>query len=222
MAQDQRKRMQTRAKKAARTAAKAAKRKKTANLLVPDFANRFGVSRTSIRKAPLYRVLVSRSICSDGIGDVLVSRKLDDGSIVMGLILLDTYCLGVKNAFLRIVSQWDLDDVIQKLDTTQTLEEVGPAYACKLVEDAVAYARTLGFEPHPDFKDAVLVLEGIDPTACDTVFTFGKDGKPLYVNGPNHSMQQSNRIIAHLTALLGKDGFHYLIGSEIPEDFTEV
>lgn len=50
-----------------------------------------------------------------------------------------------------------------------------------LVLGAVEYARSLGFMPHRDFRRTRRALGSWDgPSAI----TFGKDGKPLYVNGP--------------------------------------
>ncbi|MEI7898879.1 MAG: hypothetical protein WCK89_01405, partial [bacterium] len=167
------------------------------------------------------RVLLRRSILSIGMGQVLVSRRLENGLLAVAGVLLDPYCLGVKNAYLRMTSQLGFDDLFHQTEVTQSLEEVAPEYARKLVDGAVAYARSLGFEPHADFKDAAVVLEGIDPASCAAEFTFGHDGKPLYVNGPNQSAKQSRQIIAHLSARLGPDGFHYLIGGEVLGDLAE-
>ena len=212
MAKDKKRILQTRAKKIARTAAKAAKRKKAASRFVSDFAARFGVTRATLSAAPLYRVLVGQTIFETGIGDVVVSRKLADGMIAASIVLLDPYCLGVKNAFLRVMTPAEFDTLLNDIEKTQTLNDVAPEYARKLVDGAITYARELGFEPHPDFKDASVSFEGIDSAACDTVFTYGKDGKPFYINGPNQSLQRAKGIIAHLTARLGPDGFHFLIG----------
>jgi hypothetical protein len=75
------------------------------------------------------------------------------------------------------------------------LRKVEPAYAKKLILDAIAYARNNGFEPHKDYRLASKVLRDIDETTCKTEFTFGKDGKPFYITGPNDSEARSKQVI---------------------------
>jgi hypothetical protein len=90
--------------------------------------------------------------------------------------------------------------------------QIEPAYARKLVEDAVVYARDLGFEPHEDYRVARKVLQDIDATVCKEQFTFGKDGKPFFMSGPNDSQQRSRQIMETLERRCGPDGYHYMIG----------
>lgn len=63
--------------------------------------------------------------------------------------------------------------------------------ARQLVLGGVDYARALGFEPHPDYADAVGHLDG-PLTRCD--IEFGRDGMPFFVEGPydnGHQIMQS-------------------------------
>ena len=76
----------------------------------------------------------------------------------------------------------------------------------------VHYAQSLGFAPHRDFRPARLLLAGIDPSLCPDELEFGKDGKPLYIQGPNESLDQVRLITSSISA---RDG-HYLIGSDGP------
>jgi len=214
MAKDKRKMMQNRVKKMARAAARKSRRLQAAAASADRHKIKYGVSQAEIRAAPFGRVLVSRTIAEAGLGYVVVTRKLETGGLAAGVILLDAYCLGVKDAFFRVVSATELLDLMRR--SGQTFEDASPSYACKLVRDAIAYARALGFEPHADYADTVPVFAGADPDACDTVFTFGKDGKPFYCSSPGQSMESARAVIAHLTARLGKDGFHYLIGEKLP------
>jgi len=47
---------------------------------------------------------------------------------------------------------------------------------------AADYARSLGFEPHPDFAKGAALLGDWEEGSSDV--TFGQDGKPFYINGP--------------------------------------
>jgi hypothetical protein len=51
-----------------------------------------------------------------------------------------------------------------------------------LVFGAVAYARELGFEPHPDFAAAAALLE---PWTGPSAISFGLDGRPYFMPGPH-------------------------------------
>lgn len=176
-----------------------------------------GMSKQTIQTAPVRDTFISTSIFNQGMGPVVISRNLPDGSIAMGVFLVDVFCLGVKNAFFTMCSELKYQDAIGRIGSHQGLESVEPSYARKLVEDAVEYARGLGFEPQRDYRDAEVVLGDIEAEACREEFTFGKDGKPLYVSGPDDSEQVIHHILSTLRSRCGDDGFHYIIGmGDIP------
>jgi hypothetical protein len=132
--------------------------------------------------------------------------------VAAGIFMIDAFCLGVKDAFAFLRPREVFhEELLPGLGGGTTLRRVEPAYAKKLIVDAIAYARGNGFEPHPDYKLASKVLRDIDETACATEFTFGKDGKPFYIAGPNDTPARSKQIIDTLHRRLGPDGYHYLI-----------
>ncbi|MGH9939370.1 MAG: hypothetical protein ACREAM_24280, partial [Blastocatellia bacterium] len=145
-----------------------------------------------------------------GIGQVIVSR-LSGGQVAAGIFLIDAFCLGVKDAFAFFKPLRDFEDqIIASMRRIVGLREVEPAYAKKLVLDAIAYARNNGFEPHKDYHLASKVLRDIDETACKTEFTFGKDGMPFFIAGPNDSEARSKQVIDTLHRRLGPGGYHYM------------
>src|SRR5205823_995245 len=96
------------------------------------------------------------------------------------------------------------------------------ACARKLVEDAVAYAAKLSFAPHPDYKAACRVLGGLDAGGCETVFTFGQDGKPFYIQGPHDSPAFAQRVMNSLASRCGEGNYHYILPvGPPPEDESE-
>jgi len=145
---------------------------------------------------------------ASGIACVLVAAPDRRDKVSVCGYLVDTWCLGVKNvigpermgppdleAFKHhYFALWESDGIPVPLELAQ-----------HLVLGAVDYARSLGFEPHPDFRRARPVLGSWDgPTAI----TFGKDGKPIYVNGPHDNPE---RVLATLERTVGRDGFHYSV-----------
>ena len=171
--------------------------------------------------SPIHECLVPKEIFDKGIGNVVISRRMPDGSVSASVFLVDTFCLGVKNCFFTNVSRSRYEERIIYLEQNENLEKVAPEYAVKLVENAVAYATDLGFNPHEDYSKVKKIFGNIDPSLCSTEFDFGEDGKPFYVSGPNQTEADSKRIIHTLSERLGPDGFHYLVNVNPGEDLDE-
>jgi hypothetical protein len=215
MAKDKRRMAQNRARKKAREAARK-KRRHQQSGGGGRFAH-MGCTRGELERSPVHAAYVGDSVSTQGIGHAIIARKLPDGRIAAGVFLVDIYCLGVKNAFLMVQSPFEFEDTIETRFEENDLKSVKPAYARKLIDDSIAYARDLGFKPHPDFRDASVVLGDIDPGECSETFTFGHKGKPFYISGPNHSEATARRIVAHLRNRCGPDGFHYMVGIGDPD-----
>ncbi|MBS3919294.1 MAG: hypothetical protein KG012_10425 [Deltaproteobacteria bacterium] len=211
MAIDQKKRQ----KKLAR---KAAKRKR---VLAEKRKGGFPVTKTqalwAASASPIHECLVPRGIFDMGIGDVIISRRMPDGSIAASVFLVDTYCLGVKDCFFTVVSKNKYEERVKHLEQNENLERVEPEYAVKLIENAVSYAKALSFKPHEDYSKVKKIFGSIDPSACPSEFVYGQDGKPFYVSGPNQTEADSKRIINTLNERLGPNGFHYLVKMDVEE-----
>ena len=153
---------------------------------------------------PIVNALVPESLWSNGIGQLLLTRRLPNGRLAIANFLVDVFCLGVKNAYWNIVSEWEFDKLKRKLEGMGPLHSATPEQFAKLVYDSVEYALSFGLAPHPDYKHAKLLLAGIDASRCTDVFTFGQDGKPLFINGP-HDSPEKIKIIMHKIKLAGGD-----------------
>ncbi|MCY7342574.1 MAG: helix-turn-helix domain-containing protein [Pseudonocardia sp.] len=139
---------------------------------------------------------------------VVARRHLPRRSSVVGF-LVDTYCLGVKNAVEpRIMND---REVPAFLDTFFSAFADPPLAAPldlgrHLVLGAVDYARGLGFEPHPDFAAA---RGHLGEWSEASAITFGRDGMPFYMSGPHDN---PNAVIRTLTRTVGDGNFHFLTG----------
>jgi hypothetical protein len=169
--------------------------------------------------------LRSAKLFDSGCGYLVVSRFKADGRVEAGFFLLDVFCLGVKDAgFHRFDSVADYQEsLLDRLFRDEDPVRMTPAAARKLAEDAVSYARGLGFSPGVDYKKASRVFGGITTTDCNEEFVFGKDGKPLYIQGPSDSPTRVERVLRTLEARCGEGGYHYIVAADdfVPLDSEE-
>lgn len=217
---------QNRAAKRARAASRKQKRKRNQNYAQGSRYADLGYSRGEIVRAPVHEVCRSKNLFEMGWGEVLFSRRMPDGQLAVGIFMLDIYCLGIKDALLTVMSE---SDYITKKDEWAEdgflLESVSPEYAKKLIESSVAYAAQFSLSPHQDYREASVVLDGVDASACTDEFTFGKDGKPFFVASLEQSRPHVLEIVQRLTNVCGPEGFHYLLPVEpkdVPDDLEVV
>jgi hypothetical protein len=159
--------------------------------------------------------LRSAKLFDSGCGYLVVSRFKADGRVEAGFFLLDVFCLGVKDAgFYRFNSVADYQEsLLDRVFRDEDPVRMTPAAARKLAEGAVSYARGLGFSPGVDYKKASRVFGGITTTDCNEEFVFGKDGKPLYIQGPSDPPARVERILRALELRCGEGGYHYIVAA---------
>jgi hypothetical protein len=143
-----------------------------------------------------------------GLVIVVVARERGS-SVGVCEFLVDTWCLGVKNALgPKQVDRRKLPSFCAEAFRGYPGEpvEVPLVLAQRIVFGAVGYARGLGFEPHADFAKAAGHLGDWDGV-CD--LEFGQDGMPMYIEGPH---DDTWRIMQTLRRNVGEGNFHYLVG----------
>ena len=149
-----------------------------------------------------------------GIGWVIVARFRSSGQrIETGVFLLDVACLGVKRAVYD--DYWTPETyrihIVDHYFGQFPMESVAPECARKLVEQAAQYAANLGFSSHPNYKVACRVFGGVRAEDCPREFTFGREGKPFYVSGPNDTEEKSRRIVEQLARRCGDGNFDFIV-----------
>ena len=117
---------------------------------------------------------------------VVARRQGSHGPVAMALFLMDLQCLGGKNAFASL-----LDSSQYRSTCAHAMQAQGPVaisldLAAKIVHEGIAYARSLGFAPHPDVARTLPMLYGAHPEECaEPVPLGGPDGRPLFIEGPD-------------------------------------
>lgn len=152
---------------------------------------------------------------TEGLLTVLVARRRPHRrKITTCVYLVDAYCLGVKNA----MGPDEVDDRGLRSLTGYVFSgySTPPVSApIELVRDlvlgAAEYAHELGFAPHLDFEQA---RPHLGPWTGPSAVTFGCDGQPYYINGPD---DDPDRILRTLGRTVGDGGFRHLIAQDLGE-----
>ena len=158
---------------------------------------------------------VSEGLFDIGMGYVVLGRTISPTQVAMAAFLLDVYCLGVKNAFFFEIDQGKFREMVEGMtESAGPFVDTDPQCARKLVEGAVDYAERLGFAPHEDYPPAQALFGDIDADSCPTEYEFGKDGKPLYIAGPNDTSARIRKIMRTLTDKVGEENFDYVLPAD--------
>jgi hypothetical protein len=165
------------------------------------------------RRWPVVQAVAAPELWSNGLGHLAIARRESEVTLVFAVFLVDAYCLGVKNAFWQVGTTHDFKELVERMERTQAVRTIEPACLVKIVRGAVEYAQSFGFPPHPDYRHAAMLLDGIDPGACPQQFTFGRDGKPFYVQGPHESPARAEAIMQRIA----EAGGHYLVGGPVAD-----
>lgn len=209
MSTDERKRQQQLAKKKQKR-----EEKKTAERVADEHEalaiQALTQSMTALGRLPIHECLVPQGLFATGLGTVIITRKITEEEVVVGGFLLDVFCLGVKTCFLRTLQMYEYESTIANIHQQENFAHAEPALARTLVEQCIEYAKNLGFKPHADYDDTVKYIFGdIDPKECPEVFTFGLQGKPTFIPGPNDAPKRCERIVKTLEEKCGPDGYRY-------------
>lgn len=142
-----------------------------------------------------------------GMHNIVAVRQFRSGSVAC-LFLADSYCLGVKVAYL--VKSFDMESFRERKAPVDW-ETISPAKALKFISASIEYARGNGFEPHRDALTCSLIFQGVDANECVEEFVFGFEGKPMYTNGP-HDSRERQVMILNTLAKLGEGNYHFMLG----------
>jgi hypothetical protein len=142
---------------------------------------------------------------------VLVARQGRASRVTVTGLLVDVYCLGVKNVIEpHMMGAGSLQ--AYRSSYYSAFEEpslaIGIEQAQAIVYGAVAYTRRLGFEPAPGFAEAAEVLG--EPEGELPAIGFGREGLPFYFQGPH---DDARKVLATLERTRGAGNYHYILAS---------
>jgi hypothetical protein len=177
-------------KKKQRLAARSAEQRSSSS---PSSLNGIMRLASSAPFGPAFMSASWRSVAFELVS-VVVTRTLPDGTMVVGVALVDRTCLGVKNAFARhLQSRLELDDLLNAVGASHQkgLDEVETLEAQSVVFHAIDYASSLGFSPQRDFPE--LVFGPRPETLIET--PLARPTEPVFIPGPSDDVPRILRTI---------------------------
>lgn len=175
--------------------------------------------RRVMRSLPVEKCYVNSDWAEQGMAHVVIVRRRPDGKFAMVVYLVDTYCLGVKDAFWRTsLEKVELDAMIKNFEDRIAVEECDYATAHNLILGAIEFAEEGGIKP---CKEWLVGQYGLNEDTDDIPlikFDYGIDGKH-FLN--TYTRSEGAKYIPILEANLG-DNFDWRFEEEkVDEDYPE-
>ncbi len=140
---------------------------------------------------------------NQGLCTFILLRRANDGNFWLGSFMVDFFCLGVKNCFLRRVNLLEMRAFVEcRAFVPYSAEQMKTA-----VMTGVEYAKSIGFEPYKDYKSAFKIFNNIEESSVPCEFELGKDGKPFFFAGPFDSPKKCARIKDVLDQTCGEGNY---------------
>ena len=167
-----------------------------------------------LRRAREYPILECR-ISSDwqkeqpGLVQILVARKQPDGDICFGFYLVDKLCLGLKNTLANAGFSQDRyrSEIHDKVFRGTKAKDCPVELAHQMIYASIEYAAQFGFQPEKDFVLTQYVLAERGELKEPYKITFGSNGKPFFIAGPNDNVA---RVLRQLEKTAGAGNFDFV------------
>jgi hypothetical protein len=193
------------------------KRKKSANQHRLSSKINLSISKSvaiqEARTYPLLECLISSSWRDDnpGLVQIIIARQNPDTSaIYSGVYLVDKLCLGLKNTMVNTSSSVERyrRDVVERISSRMQMVSCDLELAQQMIYASIEYAAQFGFVPQRDFNQSQHLLTPRGELPEPYKIDFGRDGKPLYISGPNDNPQQ---IVKQLQMTAGEGNFNFVM-----------
>jgi hypothetical protein len=162
---------------------------------------------------PIQYCFLTEEIFEIGIGTLVLARSATPHHLVLSSFLIDVFCLGIKDVMFESVDSEFFSMYMDATDAGSPMVAVDPSDCRKLLRDLAAWSQSIGFAPHRDFAAVERIFGDVNADASEAAFQFGRDGKPVYIPGPNDTASLIRRRIAQLQKCLGNDGFGFEIAA---------
>lgn len=185
----------------------AKQKKKHIQLLSPE-----NYIRQKARNLPIYKCWINTNWQEQGMAQVIVSRKHDNGNLTTGFYMVDLKCLGVRDSqysFNR--PEFELDELLKGANVELKMVNVDYNLAHNVVYAAMEYADELGFKAHKDFNSITKYILEDDTDDIELIdIECGNNGRPLFIKTEAFSEAEANSIIRQLERSVGKGNYDFI------------
>jgi len=181
--------------------------------------------RKKARSLPIHECWITENWEDSGMANIVVSRSHTNGNITFCFYLVDLLCLGVKDSSYKFnVTETEFRDFIERMAERMPVEIIDYVLAHNIILSAVEFAEEYGFKPHKDFTSVTEFMLEEDNDDIELIeIECGRNGKPLYVQGPYDSEATANKIMKQLEHLAGQGNFDFIqeVGSDFDDEFED-
>ena len=139
---------------------------------------------------------ITKNWQESGMSAVIITRRRTEGVFIVTHIVLDTFCLGVKNCQNYKLNSMQTNKFIRQ---AAPLILVEPEYIKILVNEAIRFASQFKFAPHSSYAPIKKYVDNLPDTENTYHLRLGdKEGNPLYVQGPYDNDEFAFEVIEKL------------------------
>ncbi len=158
---------------------------------------------------PFNECFINNDWKESGMASIAISKKMPSGKLIIGMYMVDVFCLGLKNTLFKFaLDNNGYTDFINEINQRYSLIKCDLTEAHNIIYGAIDFAEELGFKPNKDFKITEFLLNSDLITDGINEIEFGKDGKPVYFAGP---YDDTKSIIGILEKSVGKGNFDFVL-----------
>lgn len=177
--------------------------------------------RKKARSLPIYECWINSDWEDSGMATIIIARRHTNGNITFCLYLVDLLCLGVKDTGYKFnVTESEYRDFLERYLDRMEIEMIDCALVHNIILSGVEFAEEYGFKPHKDFTSVTEFMLEEDNDDIELIeIECGKDGKPMYVQGPYDDDVKANKIMKQLEHSAGTGNYDFI--KEVDEDFED-
>lgn len=173
--------------------------------------------RERVRNLPIGKCYINPDWKEDGLAHIILTRNRAGGQIVYVSLLLDTFCLGVKDAEYAIdFTPKELEEALAYFRKNHEMVEIDYVKVHNLIYGAIEFAEEGGVSPVKEFATAGYILEDDTDDIPLIEYEYGKDGKHFLIIG---SDGKERKYLRKLLDNLEEDEFVYVDLEEDYDDF---
>ena len=168
--------------------------------------------RKKARSLPIHECWITENWEDSGMANIVIARSHTNGNITFCIYLVDLYCLGVKDSIYNFnTPKTEYRSFIEKFSSGMAIELVEYALVHNIIFAAVEFAEDFGFKPCKDFTSLTEFMLEEDNEDIELIeIECGKNGKPLYVQGPDDDTAKVNKIMKQLEHSAGVGNFDFI------------